>query len=424
MGLNPNARDWLDFTDFFLIMKKNIVAVFLLVFGIGIAYTQSQQQFPAQPYRPDELVSLNPNVPFNTAMDILNGFCQRFDNRLLIDSKVRTKPIGVSVENMHWKRALEYILRANLMKYVAHDRYYEVQDLIDTKQPEPPKDDITVMTREIEINAVFFQADYETLHEMGIDWTTFRNGTVRAQTFGASNVGKEYLRLFAGGNVQGTNINVSALLRLFESKNKGEVLARPQIRVMDGQQGKIKVGKNFYLVLQDFAGNSRYTEYEAGVILTVTPKLYGRSDSTFIYLEILAERSDVQPDAFGPTKSITEGSTRVLLLNGEETVLAGLLSQENSNLRRGVPLLKDLPLLKYFFSYGSRVSRKKELVILLEAKVVPTLLSRRNAPPVDMYRYLDKERQEFKKYTDPKSGASSTRRSTPRSTSRVSQNKP
>jgi type IV pilus assembly protein PilQ len=257
---------------------------------------------------------------------------------------------------------------------------------------------------------------------MGIDWTTFKNGTVRAQAFGASNVGKEYLRILANGNLKNSTISVSALLRLFESKNKGEVLARPQIRVMDGQKGKIKVGKNFYLILQDFAGNSRYTEYEAGVILTVTPKIYGRSDSTFIYLDILAERSDVQNDVFGPTKSVTEGATRVLLLNGEETVLAGLLSHETLNLRRGIPILKDMPLLKLLFSYNSKSVRKKELVILMEAKIVPTLLSRRNAPPLDLNRYLDRERQEFKKLQQ--GNESSTRRSSPKGTSRMTQTKP
>jgi len=404
-------------------MKKVFAVVVAIVFGAGLAWTQTPETFPAQPYRPEELISLNPNVPFNTAMDILNGFSQRYENRLLIDAKVRTKPIGVSVENMYWKRALEYILRANLLKYVARDRYYEVQDMIDTKAPavDPQKNSITVWTREIEINAVFFQADYETLHELGIDWTTFKNGMVRAQTLGASNVGKEYIRLFANGNVNGSSISVSGLLRAFESKNKGEVLARPQIRVMDGEKGKIKVGKNFYLVLQDFAGNSRYTEYEAGVILTVTPKIYGRSDSTFIFLDILAERSDVQPDAFGPTKNITESATRVLLLNGEETVLAGLISYETQNLRRGVPLLKDIPVLNLLFSYNLKNVRKKELVILLEAKIVPTLLARRSAAPTDLNRALERQRQEFEKLRQQNEAA---QRNTTRNSGRTTPSKP
>jgi type II secretory pathway component GspD/PulD (secretin) len=258
---------------------------------------------------------------------------------------------------------------------------------------------------------------------MGIDWTTFKNGNVRVQTLGASNVGKEFLRASYNGAIQGTSVNVTALLRLFESKSKGEILARPQIRVMDGQKGKIKVGKNFYLILQDFAGNSRYTEYEAGVILTVTPTLYGRNDSTFIHLDILAERSDVQPDAFGPTKNITEGATRVLLLNGEETVLAGLLSHEKQDLRRGLPILKDLPLFRYIFGYNSKTMRKKELIILIEAKVVPSLLARKNAPAQNLNKYLEKQRQEFNKLQQ-EGDDGSARRSPTRGTSRNAQQRP
>ncbi|MGH7597232.1 MAG: type II secretion system protein GspD [bacterium] len=384
---------------------------------------QAQQTFPPQPYRPDEMVSLNRNVPFNTALEILNGFSQRFENRLLIDSKVRTNPIGVAVENMQWKRALEYILRANLLKFEMRDRYYEVKEMVAGKEEEEVKDPVDIWSREIEINAVFFQADYEALHEMGIDWSTFKNGTVRVQTLGASNVGKEFLRASYNGTLQNSAISVSALLRLFESKSKGEILARPQIRVLDGEQGKIKVGKNFYLILQDFAGNSRYTEYEAGVILTVKPTLYGRSDSTFIHLEILAERSDVQPDAFGPTKNITEGATRVLLLNGEETVLAGLVSHEKQELRRGLPILKDLPLFRHLFGYNSTAVRKKELVILIEAKVVPSLLARKNAPATGLNRQLEKQRQEFKKLQQEIEN-NGNKRSSARGTGRTSQARP
>jgi len=407
-----------------MMIAKFASTILLVLFGTILAQTSIPERLPAQPYRPEELVSLNPNVPFNTALEILNGFCQRYDNRLLLDSKVRTKPIGVAVENMYWKRALEYILRANLLKYTTFDRYYQVEDMVDTKKPELPQDAVTLRTREIEINAVFFQADYETLHELGIDWSTFDNGRVQVQTLGASNVGKEYLRANVKTSLQGTNINVWALLRAFESKSKGEILARPQIRVMDGQKGKIKVGKNFYLVLQDFAGNSRFTEYEAGVILTVTPTLYGRNDSTFIYLEILAERSDVQADVFGPTKNITEGATRVLLLNGEETVLAGLISHEKQNLRRGIPLLKDLPLLGYFFAYNSKVVRKKELVILIEAKIVPSLMARKNAGPSqgDLNKALERQRQEMKRLSP--AGESGASRSSNRGTSRTTQSKP
>jgi type IV pilus assembly protein PilQ len=203
----------------------------------------------------------------------------------------------------------------------------------------------------------------------------------------------------SGGGFINGSIRVDALLRAFESNSKGEIIARPQVRVMDGQLGKIKVGKNFYLTLSDFAGNTRFTEYESGIILTVKPTVLGKNDSTFIYLDITAERSDVAPDAVGVTKNITQGNTQVLLLNGEETVLAGLISNESQIVRKGVPGLKDLPPwffgLRYLFGYESRKLSKKELVIFMEAKLVPSLLKRRLTRN-NAQDYLDKGWQDLK----------------------------
>jgi len=379
---------------------KKIFAVVLILSCAGFSAAQEQERGVLQTYGPAEMISLKRDVQFRTALEILNGFSQRFENRLIIDDKERNQPIGVAVENMHWKRALEYILRSNMMKFIQHDRYYEIHDGLEGKgEAEPEVEPVTIATREVEINAVFFQADYQALNELGIDWTTFKGGSVRISTNGASQAAQDFLRISGGGTISGS-IRVDALLRAFESRSKGEIIARPQVRVMDGQQGKIKVGKNFYLTLQDFAGNTRFTEYESGVILTVTPTVIGRNDSTFIYLAIAAERSDVQPDVIGVTKNITQGTTQVLLLNGEETVLAGLLSHEVQNVRKGVPVLKDLPPwffgLRYLFSYESKKLTKRELVIFIEAKLVPTLLKRRitrNSAP----EYFDKNWQELKK---------------------------
>lgn len=382
--------------------------VSLLLLCCGVA-AQAQNNAPPQPYGPDEMISLNQNMPLPAALEILSGFARKFENRVIIDAKAPNKPIGVSVENMHWKRALEYVLRSNMLRYEPHEQYYEVLEMVPTQAAaEPTESDISINTREIEINAVFFQADYETLHELGINWSTFKNGTVQFQTFGADEVVKDILRVSAGGNIRGS-VNVNALLRAFESRSLGEIIARPKIRVMDGEKGKIKVGKNFFLTLQDFAGNTRFSEYESGIILTVTPTLHGRKDSTFIYLSLTAERSDVQPDAVGVTKSVTEGQTHVLLLDGEETVMAGLLSHELLKVRKGVPLLKDIPLLGYLFGYTSNRIRKKELVILLEAQIVPSLLGRRGRQ-VDVREQLNRDWQELRRRAPEKDDLRGTKK--------------
>lgn len=381
-------------------MVKRIFAVCWLAWWGGSALAQ-QEDFPPRSYRPDEVVSFNPNIPLNTVLEILNGFAQRHENRIIVDNKVRTKPIGVSVENMQWKRALEYILRSNMLKYTAFDRYYQIEELTKTKEPDPEPSEFTLNTPEVEINAVFFQADYQTLRELGIDWSTFKNGTVRAQIFtsGAQQVTNDFLNATVSGTINRT-LNVTALLRAFESLSKGEVIARPQIRVADGKKGKIKVGTNFYLTTVDFAGNLRFNEYEAGIILNVTPTVYGRRDSTFIHLNINAERSDVQLANTNTTKSITEGSTQVLLLDGEQTAIAGLISDERQSVRRGIPFLKDLPPwflgLRYVFGYEATTYKKRELIILLGARLVTKLANRRNLRP-EMREAIEGQKRELRR---------------------------
>ena len=378
-----------------------------------------QEEFPPRSYRPDELVSFNPSTPFNTVIDILNNFSQRFDNRIIIDSKVRTRGIGVSVENMYWKRAFEYVLRSNMLKYTARDRYYAIEDLVPQKEVPQVQAPYTISTPEVEINAVFFQGDYQTLREVGIDWSTFNNGTVQIQSFGAQNVTNNFFR--ASYNQAFRRVNVNALLRAFESSSKGEVLARPQIRVMSGEKGKIKVGTNFFLTTVDFAGNLRFSEYEAGIILSVTPTVVGRNDSIFIHMEVNAERSDVTLAATNTSKNITESSTKVLLLDGEETAIAGLISNSQQNVRRGIPFLKDLPPwffgLRYVFGYESITHNKRELVVLLGARVVDPLLDRRNTR-IDMQDYLDGQKREMRRLQrGSSSGSSAGPARRPRSTS-------
>ncbi len=408
-------------------MLKRILTIAML----GLCATQvraQQEEIPPRGYRSDEVVSFNPNIPFNTVLEILNGTCQRLENRIIIDSKVRTKPIGVAVENMYWKRALEYILRSNMLRYTQHDRYYQIEDLLNVKEPEAPKTEFNLSSPEVEINAVFFQADYQTIRELGIDWTTLYSGTVRAQVQaqGASQVTNNFLNSTVSGTINRT-LNVTALLRAFESASKGEVIARPQIRVADGKKGKIKVGKNFFLTTTDFSGNLRFNEYESGVILTVTPTVIGKRDSAFIHLNIIAERSDVQLAALNTTKNIIEGSTQVLLLDGEQTALAGMISDERQNVRRGVPLLKDLPPwffgLRYLFGYESASHTKKELIILIGARLVPKLMNRRVLKR-DVQDTMDEQKREFKR-VQPNGGSyeaapreNSTRR--PKTTSQKS----
>ncbi|MFQ5864307.1 MAG: type II secretion system protein GspD [bacterium] len=374
--------------------KYAVSFALLLLFAVRLL---SQETIPRE-YSPNEFVSFDRSLPLKTALDILSQFSSKYEGKIIIDPHGHAAPIGVMVNNMYWKRALEYILRSNLLKYIEHQKYYEVAPLTAAEEQKIEEEAIDHMTREIEIHAIFFEADYQTLIEAGIDWSALRNGKVSVTGKFASEVTKD---LFSAGYIdRHGKWDVFALLRTFETLDKGEIIANPQIKVMDGEEGRIKVGTNFFLTTRDFAGNTRFTEYESGIILTVTPQVIGNRDSLFIHLDIKAERSSVNPDPVNVTKVITESRTQVLLLNGEETAIAGLFSNEVQNIRRGIPILKDLPPwffgLRYLFGFSSKSVKKKELIILLQARVVPTIAERLSMR-LGQRNYLEQKRLEFRR---------------------------
>jgi type IV pilus assembly protein PilQ len=371
-----------------------ITTVLLFTLLVTVHDAVAQIEIPRE-LSPNELVTFDRSLPIKTAIGILSQYSLKYEGKIIIDSVNKPGPINVMVDNMYWKRALEYILRSNLMRYELRENYFEVVPLQEGAAGSK-EDMISTTTREIEINAIFFEADYNTIVEAGIDWSVVYNGKVRVSNTFAPKVATQGFEVTYADKWQ--QWDIFALLRTFESLEKGEFIANPKIKVMDREEGKIKVGENFFLTTEDFAGNTRHQEYESGVILTVTPTFIGTEDTTFIHLDIIAERSNVLPATEEVTKAITESRTQVLLLDGEETVIAGLFANEVRTSRSGIPILKDLPPwffgLRYLFGYTSRSVEKKELIIILEAKVVPTIADRLRRRTLQKV-YLDQLREEF-----------------------------
>ncbi len=76
----------------------------------------------------------------------------------------------------------------------------------------------------------------------------------------------------------------------------------------------------------------------------------------------------------------TTVATDLLMHSGEEKVIGGLFINEEINVRQGIPILKDLPWwffgLRYLTGYDKKQVTKKEVVILLQVELVPTIKER------------------------------------------------
>ncbi|MCD6326058.1 type II and III secretion system protein [bacterium] len=369
-------------------------------------------KYPIEHTSSDELVSLSADTSFSQAMFILSKFSNKFEKKVIIDPEKHKGTVGVDIENMHWKKAFEMVLRANGLWYASFDTYYEIaepvaQEVSTSKTPKRSKTPVgkkvslTENTREVRIKATFFEADRRLLREIGIDWTTLRNGSLLlgGSNIGASKVGEEMLSVLLSKTFHDGRAQVDVLLRTIENAEKGRIISSPQIVAMVGKPAKILVGQEFAVNTRDFAGNVVTDFYETGTIMQVTPTVFkGRDDEEYIHLGISVERSSLV-DPVNITINKTQARSSVLLYDGEDTAIAGLYSTDRNTQRKGVPFLKDLPWwvlgLRYVFGFDRVEKKDKELIILLKAELLdklPARLAARGTQP-SVFDATEKELQ-------------------------------
>ncbi|MCC5935345.1 MAG: hypothetical protein JJU35_13945 [Balneolales bacterium] len=124
-------------------------------------------------------------------------------------------------------------------------------------------------------------------------------------------------------------------------------------------------------------------------------------------MEVLAERSSAQPDAVSTIINKQEATTKILLVNGETTAIAGLYETEQSTVRRGVPLLKDLPPwvfgLRYLFGFESVQYSQRELIIVIQARLVPAIEDRIINESMSRMELIRRESEQLRRQNNPPS---------------------
>lgn len=426
-----------------LVLRISFALAFLTI--VQQTNLLAQNQNPFREYtNPDEIVTFDRSTTYTEAIEIINQFVQEYENKFIIDQSGYTGSIGVSLPPMYWKEALNYILKIQNLQLIEQPDYYEIVVPADPTTGERLGIDPTgasptdgtgddfladINTREVRINATFFIGNKRALAEIGIDWSTLTNNVpaniqdfvgeggsesipqtgfsdqfVSVNSTNASQVSQNVFNALVNLGEIGPGINVQALFSTFESNNLGSIIATPSIKVIDGQEGKIQDGQDFSVKQRDFAGNVTDEFFSTGTILTVTPTIIDYNDSTFIHLDIVAERSNAQPDAVSTIIQKQQVTTKSLLLDGEATAVAGLYTTSEIKIRRGVPFLKDLPGwffgLKYLFGYNSTDVIENELVIIIQAELEKSLAERMNDKLKTKGTILSEQRDRFRNDMD------------------------
>ncbi len=191
---------------------------------------------------------------------------------------------------------------------------------------------------------------------------------------------------FSGFVFSASSDAVSVLLRALQEKRRLEVLSRPQLMALDGQQGSVQVGQDVPTVTgvnQTTFGQTNTIAYRSvGLILQVVPRI---SPDGLVVMQILANKSQVSNDpgipisistggqvVTAPRIDVSQALTTISAVSGQTVVLGGLIETTKSDVHRRVPIIADIPLLGDLFRYDSVAEERRELLIILTPQIVYT----------------------------------------------------
>jgi len=402
-------------------MKRLITLLLILGFTLSVQ-AQAEIDF-AQKLKggtnPEELVTLSQNIPFNQAIEVLSKVSEKVSGKRIVSTVAITTPIGVELEKIHYKKALFIIVQYNNLTIE------ETENNIIVKKKDAGKELLAedvyapIEEREVKISALLFEANVGSMRERGINWEFLfsrsglsigsklvsiqeqaaTEGSTAAQnppTFDLSSESEFEMGKFTG--------NASALLRFFETENLGEIIARPTVTVRNKIQGRTQVGSDFSIKERDFAGNLIDKFYSTGTIIEVTPYIYNEDGIDYVLLKLKVERSSAIPGELSTEIRKTQATTSVLLLDGEETAIGGLIVNEEAIERRGIPFLRDLPWwvlgIRYLTGFDSKEVAKKEIIMLIKAEILPSLKERLSRQKDDtiLKKEIEKNDADLEKY--------------------------
>jgi general secretion pathway protein D len=146
--------------------------------------------------------------------------------------------------------------------------------------------------------------------------------------------------------------------------------------VQDGNSARIHVGSQVPYTTIDTRENTsgvidrfeRVVIVPVGVQLEVLARIHRDS---MITMQVKPEISAVVAFANNiPVVETSETSSTVCVLSGRTVILGGLIRHETRVTRKGIPILKHIPIVKYLFSSTVNSKTHTEIAVLLSPRIV------------------------------------------------------
>ncbi len=223
--------------------------------------------------------------------------------------------------------------------------------------------------------------------EMGLEWSRLiAASVVPGAAGGATDVAKALpwnaLKNLGLGDFSFTVPTLA--FKFIKDNTNGEVLARPQLRIAEGEKAQLVIGERVPIPVttintQQAVGQqgvvpiTSFQYQDVGIKMDMEPRVHHNKE---VSLKLTVEVSQIARNISTPdggsqpviaTRTITSS---IRLKDGETNFLAGLIRNDKTRTKNSTPILGDIPLLGSLFSHNLSGDTRTDLYLTLTPHII------------------------------------------------------
>lgn len=185
-----------------------------------------------------------------------------------------------------------------------------------------------------------------------------------------SNAGAALGISFGALGIAGSSLDLR--LSALEGNGDIKVVSTPRILTLNGNAATITQGRQIPYTTTGTDGTPTTEFKDATLNLTVTPEI---NPNGSIILDL-----NLTNDTQGPNVASGSGSapaiekktakTKLLVRDGDTTVIGGIFVDSEDTSNSGVPLVKDIPVLGHLFKSTNKKTSRRELLIFITPRII------------------------------------------------------
>lgn len=254
--------------------------------------------------------------------------------------------------------------------------------------------------RQIFVEAMIIEISSLGLKELGLEWE-FRDGKFDVLLGSLSpdtSSSTDTLDVF-GQKTQDLPTDWFARIRALITDGKAEILSRPSVLTLNNRQATIRIGQDIPIATsqEGLSADSSKISFDfkylsLGILLNIRPRISQDASEVSLMVDIMVSSRIPGADleirdengkllASAPSVDSRRVQTYARVQNNTPFIIGGLVSRDKTTIYDKVPILGDIPLLKYLFRSESTREIRREVIIVLTPFIVPEELYLSRALP-------------------------------------------